>query len=251
MDVAARAAAAAGKASLAHWRRLKRVESKPDGSVVTAADRAAEAAILAVVERAFPSHDVLAEESGARTTGSRFRWIVDPLDGTLGFSRGGRMWGPLVALERDGEVVAGAMALPAIGVAYRAARGLGCFRDGERVRVTRLADWRRATVSLGGVHRFVFGPRADAIRPLLESAHTTRAYGDIAACAMLLDGTADAWMEGGVKVWDLAAPKILVEEAGARFTDFDGERTAETGDAIVANPRLHAHMLAAFARRGR
>jgi histidinol-phosphatase len=251
MDVAHRAVLAAAKASLRHWRRVKDVDRKADGTVVTAADRAAEEAILAVVGRAFPTHDVLAEESGARRQGSRFRWIVDPLDGTLGFSRGGRMWGPLVAFERDGRVVAGAMALPLLGVVYRAAKGLGCFRGRERMRVSRVSDWREATVSLGGVRRFLFGPRGASIRPLVESAHTTRAYGDLAACAMLLDGVADVWMEGGVHVWDLAAPKILVEEAGARFTDHEGRSTAETGDAIAANPRLHAHALAAFARRAR
>ena len=242
METARRAVFAAGKASLALWRRLDRVEAKADGSPVTAADRAAEAAILTVVREAFPSHDVLAEESGALGSGSRFRWIVDPLDGTRGFARGGAAWGPLVALERDGEVVAGAMALPALRRSYCAARGLGCFRGRERVRVSAVSAWGEATVSLGGMRRLLFGPHGEAIRGLVRTAGSARAYGDLAACAMLLDGAADCWLEDGVRIWDLAASKILVEEAGARFTDFAGRPTPATGSAIAANPRLHAHV---------
>lgn len=257
MDVARAAALAAGKVSLGYWRiagarraPLLGLRWKDDGSPVTRADRAAEAAILRVVRRAFPRHDVIAEEGGAMGEGSRWRWVVDPLDGTRGFARGGSMWGPLVALEdggNGGEVVAGAMALPALGVAYWAAKGLGCWRDGERCRVSRVRRWADATLSLGGMRRLLLGPHGKAVRGLFETASSARAYGDLAACAMLLDGAADCWLEDGVRLWDLAAGKILVEEAGGRFTDFSGRDTPASGNAVATNGLLHRHVLAALA----
>jgi histidinol-phosphatase len=248
-ETAREACLAAGKASLRHWRRLTSVDRKPDGSPVTAADRAAEAAILRRIRASFPRHDVLAEESGSQARGSRYRWVVDPLDGTRGFARGGRMWGPLVALEEDGEVVAGAMALPALRASYWAARGLGAWRDGERVRVSSAARIEDATLSFGGVGRVLRGPAARGAARLLRTAESARVYGDLAAVAMLLDGTADAWIESGVRVWDLAAPRILVEEAGARFTDARGRPTHATGSAVAANPTLHARLLAVLSPR--
>src|SRR4030095_17030837 len=106
MDTARHAVLAASAASLHYWRKDVVVDMKPDRSPVTAADRDAEAAILDVIRLAFPEHAILAEESGAHE-GTGGRWIIDPLDGTRGFTRGGSFWGPLVALEVDGDIVAG------------------------------------------------------------------------------------------------------------------------------------------------
>src|SRR5512138_2072224 len=129
METARQAAEAATAASLAHFRRGVRVEVKPDRTPVTQADRDSEAAILAVVKAAFPDHGFLGEETGAHAGAGASRWIVDPLDGTKGFTRGREFWGPLVALEHEGRIVAGAMALPALGETYWAARGRGCWRS--------------------------------------------------------------------------------------------------------------------------
>ena len=112
---ARRAVEAAARASLRHFRSGVAVEKKPDRTPVTIADREAEEAILAEVLRAIPDAAVLAEEGGSRDGDPRTRWIIDPLDGTRGFTRGGSFWGPLVALEHDGEIVVGAAALPALG----------------------------------------------------------------------------------------------------------------------------------------
>src|SRR5512143_1840763 len=127
LETSRRAAEAASAAALRHFRTGVRVEVKPDRTPVTVADREAEAAALAVIRDAFPGHAVLGEETGAGAGDAASRWIVDPIDGTRGFTRGGSFWGPLVALEQDGRVVAGAMALPALGETYWAARGMGCW----------------------------------------------------------------------------------------------------------------------------
>jgi len=253
LSTARRAVEAASAAALAHFRRGVQVETKPDRTPVTIADRESEAAIVDVVRRTFPRHAVLGEETGA-TAGDETRWIVDPIDGTRGFTRGGTFWGPLVGVEHHGEIVAGAMALPALGETYWAARGMGCWlsRAGEvpaRLCVSGIRDWADATLQLGEL-RFLFSAAtADRVIRLAGACAQTRCYGDLAGCAMLLAGRAEAWIEAGVKIWDLAPLKILVEEAGGAFTDFAGRPTVESGECVASNGLVHAHVLAALSGR--
>jgi histidinol-phosphatase len=241
LQVARDAVAAAGAAALAHLRRGVIVETKPDLSPVTAADRAAEDEIVGVIRAAFPDHAILGEEGGARGTGA-VRWIVDPIDGTRGFARGGMMWGPMVALEVAGELVAGAIALPALGRTYWAARGAGAFRDGTRLAVSAIAELGDATLSLGELRRMASHP---GIQSLIKRAASSRCYGDLAGCALVLDGRAEVWIEGGVAAWDLAAPAILINEAGGRFTDWSGTPSFEGGYAIASNGAIHDEVLRA------
>ena len=247
MDTARHAVLAASAASLHYWRKDVVVDMKADRTPVTAADRDAEAAIIDVIRLHFPRHAILAEESGAQE-GEGGRWIVDPLDGTRGFSRGGSFWGPIVALEVDGDIVAGAVGLPALGETYFAGRGRGAFRDGERLIVSKVGEWSEATLSIGELKAMMAGSRAAGVRSLIAGAASTRSYGDVAGCVQLLCGRAEAWLEAGVRPWDIAALKILVEEAGGRFTDFDGgPRFLETGHAVATNSLVHGHVLRALA----
>src|SRR5262249_24401196 len=155
-----------------------------------------------------------------------------------------------VALEVDGDIVAGATALPALGETYFAGRGFGAFRDGERLSVTEVGEWSEATLSLGELKVQLDGPWAAGVRSLIAASSSTRAYGDGAGCLLLLTGRADAWIEAGVKAWDIAALKILVEEAGGRFTDFEGgPRALEVGRAVATNSLLHTHVVRALTAR--
>jgi histidinol-phosphatase len=254
MDAARRAAMAASAASLAHFRRGVRVERKPDRTPVTQADRDSEAAILAVVQEAFPDHAFLGEETGAHPGSAESRWIVDPLDGTKGFTRGRGFWGALVALEHRGAVVAGAMALPALGETYWAAKGLGAWMRASdaapiRLEVSRIAAWEDATLSLGEPHELLRPPLLERVAALAISAQTARCYGDLAGCALVLQGKAEAWVEAGVQIWDIAALQVLVEEAGGRFTDLAGRPTHASGNCVASNGLVHDHVLGALAGR--
>ncbi len=251
MDVARRAVEAASAAELAHFRRGVRVEVKPDRTPVTAADRDGEAAVLRVVGEAFPGHAVLGEETGAHAGDAETRWIVDPLDGTKGFTRGRGFWGPLVALEHRGRIVAGAMALPVLGETYWAARGLGAWlRAGDappvRLRVSAIPAWSDATLSLGEPHVLLVPPLLERVARLATTCQASRCYGDLAGCALVLKGQAEAWVEAGVQIWDLAPLPILVEEAGGTFTDLDGKATHASGGCVASNGLVHAHVLAAL-----
>jgi histidinol-phosphatase len=243
LGVARDAVAAGGAAALAHLRRGVVVETKPDLTPVTAADRAAEDEIIGVIRAAFPDHAILGEEGGARGSGA-VRWIVDPIDGTRGFARGGMMWGPMVALEVAGELVVGALALPALGATYWAARGQGAWRDGTRLAVSAIAEIGDATVSLGELKRMAARP---GVQALIARAASVRCYGDLAGCTMVLDGRAEVWIEGGVQPWDVAAPAILIREAGGRYTDWTGAPSFESGYAIASNGAIHDEILRAMA----
>ena len=252
LATARRAVEAAARASLVHFRQGVRVEVKPDRTPVTAADRDAEAAVLAVVHQAFPGHALLGEETGAHAGDASTRWIVDPIDGTRGFTRGGAFWGPLVALEHEGNVVVGAMAMPALGETYWAARGRGAWmtRDGGpavRLQVSGIADWAESSFSFGEF-RGVFAPeRERAVLALCRTAAQARCYGDLAGAAMVLTGRAEAWVEAGVQVWDIAPLLVIAEEAGGRFTDLAGRATASSGNCVLSNGLVHDHVLRALA----
>jgi histidinol-phosphatase len=254
MQTARRAVEAATAASLVHFRRGVRVEVKPDRTPVTAADRESEAAILAIVREAFPDHTFVGEETGVHSGSAASRWIVDPLDGTKGFTRGREFWGPLVALEHEGAIVAGAMALPALGETYWAARGKGAWLAARgaapsRLQVSGVARWEDATLSLGEPHVLFRPPMLERVAALALSAQTARCYGDLAGCALVLKGKAEAWVEAGVQLWDLGPLQILVEEAGGTFTDLDGRPTVASGSCVASNGRVHEHVLRALAGR--
>jgi histidinol-phosphatase len=249
MQTARRAVEAASAASLGHFRRGVRVEVKPDRTPVTAADRESEAAILAVVREAFPDHGFLGEETGAHAGTAGTRWICDPLDGTKGFTRGRAFWGPLVALEHGGEIVAGAMALPALGETYFAARGLGAWlvQGGgapTRLRVSGIAAWGDATLSIGEPHVLFRPPVLERVAALANAAQSARCYGDVAGAALVLRGQAEAWVEAGVQIWDLGPFPVLASEAGGRFSDLEGRPTHASGGCVLSNGLVHDHVLA-------
>lgn len=243
LETAKLAVDAAARVALEHFERGFTVQTKSDASPVTDADIAAEKAILQVLEERDPEASIVAEESGLHDRSRNRRWIVDPIDGTRGFARGGEFWGPLVALEAEEEIVAGAMALPVRGQTYWAARGCGAFRNGERLQVSSVDRWSQATLSLGEATRLVRGPHGPAIVDLVSRAVSTRCFGDLAGAALVLDGRAEVWFETGVKPWDLAPSKILIEEAGGRWTTFLGGSDLTEGTAIGSNGRLHDEAL--------
>lgn len=232
------------------------LEWKSDGSPVTLADTAAEAAILEVIRAAFPSHAILTEESGehaalidqaSKSAGAhafpRSLWIVDPLDGTARFARGLRTWGPIVALQHEGEIVAGASALPAMSEVYWAARDRGFWRNGERRRASDTREWSRASLGMGVASRLLASHRAAGVRRLMETAAYVAAGGDIATGLWTLSGQLDAFIEFGVKVWDVATYKVMAQEAGASWCDFDGADSVEGGSTVLCAPGVREHVM--------
>jgi histidinol-phosphatase len=246
VDVAREAARAGGAAAMAHFAPGIAFRTKADSTWVTDADDAAEQAILGCIRGAFPDHRILSEESGRHGEDGHHEWLVDPLDGTRGFVRGGPFWGALVALRCDGEVLAGAMSLPVSGDLYWAGRGLGAYHDGEPLRLSTVDTWAEATLSLGEVQQILGSAVASGAIELARTAASVRAYGDVGSAKMVLDGKAEVFLECGVKPWDLGPYPVLFSEAGGRATDLAGGARFDDGSAVFSNGALHDVVLAAL-----
>jgi myo-inositol-1(or 4)-monophosphatase len=226
IDLAAAARAAEAAADLARAEILPRfravaVETKSDGSPVTEADRAAERAIRARLRAAFPDFGVLGEEFGEEG-GDGPRWIIDPIDGTIAFSRGIPLFATLIALVEDGEPVFGLIDCPALDERYVGWRGGGCRRNGAPTRVSQETDLRKAIVSHGDPFCFdLFGARATFER-MAREIPMLRGYTDAFGHAQVLAGGVDAMVDLALNLWDAAATQILVEEAGGRCVTLPG-----------------------------
>ena len=235
--------------TLPHFRSSTlRVDHKDDDSEVTVADRNSEAAIRARLTAERPDHAVLGEEEGLiGPQGATARWIIDPVDGTSNYVRGIPIWASLIALEVDGALVVGVASAPALGRRWWAARGLGAFADGDRIGVSAVADLAEAHLAYSDVGSFYDHGHGDALVDLSRRVWRARGVGDFWMHVLVAEGGFDVAVEPVVSLWDLAAVKVIVEEAGGRFTSLDGVARADAGSACSTNGLLHEEVLRAFA----
>jgi len=231
--------------TMRHFRAVDLVvDTKPDLTPVTEADRGVESAIRDAVAARRPGDAVVGEEFGSSGTGAR-RWIIDPIDGTKNFVRGIPVWATLIALEVDGSPVVGVVSAPALGRRWWAARCLGAFADGSPIRVSAVARLEDAQLSYGSlVDGWESQGGVASLVALGERCWRTRAFGDFWSHVLVAEGAVDIGLDAIVSLWDLAAVKVVVEEAGGRFTDFRGVATADGGSAISTNALLHDDVLA-------
>jgi histidinol-phosphatase len=219
------------------------VDRKLDASEVTEADRGAEAAAVDRLLRARPEYGVYGEEHGvAGDGGAAWRWIIDPIDGTSNFVRGIPVWATLLALtHRELGVVVAVVSAPAMSRRWWATRGGGAFADGRPCQVSdvdRLADAQVCVTFNRGWDDLGLTP---ALVELQQAARRARGFGDFWQHALVAEGAVDLAVDAvGVAAYDLAAVRLLVEEAGGRFTDRFGESTHEHDTAISSNRHLHA-----------
>ena len=219
---------------------------KDDRSEVTEADRGAEALIAERVLRERPTHAFLGEEHGLQgDAASPWRWIVDPIDGTSGFVRGLPVWATLIALthERDGVVVA-VVSAPALPRRWWAARGAGAFADGRPCRVSDVAELVDAQVNVTFSSGWDDLGLTGELLAIAQEARRARGFGDFWQHCLVAEGALDLAIDAvGVAPHDLAAVRLIVEEAGGTFTDRFGERTHEHPSAISSNGVLHARVI--------
>ncbi len=222
---------------------------KDDRTEVTEADRGTETLLAERLLAARPDHALFGEEHGMQgTAGSDWCWVIDPIDGTSGFVRGIPVWATLIALtHREHGAVVGVVSAPALGRRWWAARGLGSFADGRRCQVSDISDLAEAqlcvTFSPGWEELGLLEP----LVKLLSSARRARGFGDFWQHCLVAEGAVDVAVDAvGLKPYDLAAVKIVVEEAGGTFTDRSGIVTHEHDTAISSNGLLHPAVLAAL-----
>jgi histidinol-phosphatase len=243
LQVAVEAARAAGTIALGYYRGSFDVTLKPDMTPVTQADREAEQAIVDVLGRAFPDHGFMGEELGTRGPTTR-RWIIDPIDGTKNFVRRIPVWATLIALEDAGDIVVGVVHNPVTGEMFTARRGHGAQLNGTPVRVSEVDDLAAAMLVHADLKLFRATGRWDGLVRLVDATARQRGFGDYMGYGLVAEGKADVYLEVDLKPWDLAPCKLIVEEAGGRFTDLDGRPTIYSGTALATNGRLHDAVLA-------
>jgi histidinol-phosphatase len=228
------------------------VETKPDLTPVSDADRAAEDAVRRLLAAERPEDAMLGEERGetGSVSGSR-RWIVDPIDGTKNYVRGMPVWATLIALQVDSAITIGLVSAPALGRRWWAARGAGAWvtdnRGTRQCRVSAVGAMADAFLSYSSLHSWDERGLLAQFMRLGEAVWRTRGIGDFWSHMLVAEGSVDISCEPEVSLWDLAALQPIVEEAGGRFSDLSGVDRADGGSVVCTNGLLHDDVLRALA----
>ena len=225
------------------------VETKPDATPVTDADRSVEAALKEVLKAERPEDSLIGEEYGStgdnlHGKGSR-TWIIDPIDGTANFMRGVPVWATLIALAVDGKPVVGVVSAPAMGRRWWAAPGVGAHTkhiDGRtaELQVSKISDLEHASLSYNSLKLWDEIGMLDSLMQLTRKVWRTRAYGDFWAYMLLAEGTLEITSEHNLAIYDIAALVPIVEQAGGRITDLHGELTISSSSVLATNSVLHS-----------
>src|SRR5438128_10613573 len=226
-----------------HFRHRPRVDRKPDRTYVTQADTAIELELRERIEKRYAAHGVLAEEYGDRSSNQQTRWIIDPIDATHSYLRGVPAFATLIALERAGELEVGVMSAPAMRERWHAVRGGGAWSGKRRLHVSRVSQLEDAQIFYASRSAFKAVGTERAFDRVVDGVWRDRGFGDFWGYALVAEGAGEAMIEPELYSWDLAAPLILVEEAGGRVTDLEGRRTYTGGSAVASNGLLHDAIL--------
>jgi histidinol phosphatase-like enzyme (inositol monophosphatase family) len=245
LEWAVRIAQQAGALTLTHFRRADlAVEQKADQSPVTVADRSAEELLRTLIAERFPQDAILGEEFGTSVGTSAYRWVIDPIDGTKSFIHGVPLYTTLVGVLSDDEPTIGVIHAPAAGETVYAAAGRGCFyipehgTDPKRTRVSKVGRLRDSLLLTTDVAAFSKRSPADGHHiylSLQRAARLVRTWGDGYGYLLVATGRAEAMIDPEMDVWDMAALVPVIEEAGGRFSDWKGERTILSRDALGTN----------------
>ena len=243
LEFAVDLARGAGEITLQYFRKQPETSKKSDGSFVTIADRQAESYLRKRISERFPEDGILGEEEGESQGTSGRRWILDPIDGTFAFVHGVPFYGVLIAVEIDGEMSVGVVNMPALGEIVSAAKGVGCFLNGEPARVSNTADLKDAlllSTDFSACARYGFGRAAEVLQ---ERAKTNRTWGDCYGYVLVATGRADVMLDPVMNLWDCAPLLPIMEEAGGTFTDWRGVRTVAGGNSIATNGVLFEEVM--------
>ncbi|CAN5342587.1 histidinol-phosphatase [soil metagenome] len=229
-----------------------KVNSKPDLTPVTDADRSAEEAIRSALGRSRSRDAILGEEFGATGHGPR-RWVIDPIDGTKNFVRGVPVWATLLALMNGADPVVGLVSAPALNRRWWAAAGTGAWTGrslaaATRCQVSQVGTLADASLSYSSLSGWEEQSRLAGFLDLTRRVWRTRGYGDFWSHVLVAEGAVDVSCEPEVALWDLAALAVIVTEAGGRFTDLAGRDGPDGGSAVASNGVLHDEVLSLLAR---
>jgi myo-inositol-1(or 4)-monophosphatase len=249
ITVAIEAAREAGKFLKYSVGKVKSIEMKKgeERNLVSEIDKASEAKIISIIKRHYPGHAILAEESGASTTESDYKWIIDPLDGTTNFLHGLPIFSVTIGLEYKGEMVAGVVFDPNLDEMFTAEKGSGAFCNGKRLKVTNSSELISSLLVTGFPYDITENPD-NAVGHFVNFLMLGQGIRRLGSAAMDLSyvaaGRFDGFWEVNLHPWDMAAGVLLVREAGGMVTDFSGtQSTVYNKQVLATNGVLHEAML--------
>ncbi len=247
LATALEAARAAAEVVRRYYRSNLAVTIKADKSPVTEADVETERTIRGIIAARFPDHGFHGEETGSSALDAEYLWLVDPIDGTKAFVREYPMFSTQIALMHRGRLVVGVSSAPEFGeVAYGEA-GVGAWLGDRPIRVSEVDAIEAAALSTGNLKTLATGPRWPAFGRLVGRLGRIRGYGDFLHYHLLASGRIDAVVESDVNILDVAACAVIVEAAGGRFTDLEGQPLTLASTSVLAtNGRLHEPVLDAI-----
>jgi histidinol-phosphatase len=249
LELAIRLADIADEISLKRYQALDLViETKPDLSPVTDADKAVESAIRNEISKVRADDLVVGEEFGSPDSlAGKYYWVIDPIDGTKNYLRGVPTWATLIGLiDPTGEVVVGVVSAPALARRWWAAKGLGAkvqFKSGEisELKVSKVSKLSDASISYSDL--VGWGGRKEKFVALQERVWRTRGHGDFWSHMLVAEGAVDIAVEPSLSLWDMAALDVIVREAGGKFTNLDGKDGPHGASAISSNGILHSDFI--------
>jgi histidinol-phosphatase len=233
--------------ALRHFGGELTIDAKPDRTLVTQADTEIGTLVRERIAAAYARQTVAGEEFGLADDAGDGRWIVDPIDATHNFVRGIEVFATLLAFERDGELELGVVSAPAMGRRWFARRGNGAhlrWRGKERrIEVSRIAALEDAQIVFSTLRGLDDAGLGEGLRRLAHGAWRDRGFGDFWGHMLVAQGSAEAMIEYGVKPWDMAAPYVVVTEAGGRMTDLEDRPSWTTAQVLTSNGHLHGVLL--------
>lgn len=250
LDFSVSAAREAGEITLRYFRQKFETRLKGKDNFVTQADLEAEEFLRREILKRFPGDAIVGEEGGESAGSTGRRWIIDPIDGTYSFVHGVPFYGVLLGCEVDGDPAVGVINIPALGELVSAAKGLGCFWNGEPARVSQtesLGDALLLSTDFGSCARYGFGAPAEELQ---RRAAQRRTWGDCYGYVLVATGRADVMLDPAMNVWDCAALLPVLEEAGGTFTDWQGRRTIHSGNAVATNGALFGEVMQIIKENG-
>lgn len=242
IDVAIKAAKEAGALAYRYFKTQPKVSYKPDNSPVTKADLEAEELARKIITKNFPNHGIIGEEFAPVNPNAKYQWVIDPIDGTNDFIRNIPYWSTLLAVVENGKPIIGIAFFPGFGELFIARRDRGTFLNDKRTKVSKISDIHNALINHGAVNRFEKIKKLDGLIELARVVRARRYFGSY-GWAELLRGNMDVFIEPVGGIYDFAAPSILVEEAGGKFTDIEGKISIISSNCLATNGLLHNQVL--------
>lgn len=240
--VATETAKKAGKLLLEGFGTNFKIDNKEgENNLVTEYDTRAEDLIIKSISEEFPDHSFLAEESGYTPANTKYRWIIDPLDGTVNYANNLPVFSVSIALEKDGEIICGCVYNPILDELFYAEAGGGAFKNGKAISVSSKNNINKSFLATGFPYNISENPKnaIDHFVKIIGAGIPVRRLGSAAIdLCYVACGRFDAYWEVFLHPWDVAAGMLIVREAGGKLTDYSGEEYKHTGETVVASNKL-------------